>query len=147
MTTTRYLGPVSVVSLGLAGVLSLGLSFFGFLALGIGEACCHTNESGGRAYLLFASLLTSSVIVIIIYSVWAPPKPLIVWFWAAAIVTALEVMIFQTYDPAKSTSHNKLFVFLDEWSIPQVWVPMLVAVLCQFEASKGRRRLPQVEGL
>jgi hypothetical protein len=130
---------LTVICLGLAGLLSLGLSFMGFMILGIGEACCPGNTRGGWAYLLFAALLTLSVVVIILYAVWTPPKPLLVWSWAIAIVTALEVMTFQTYDPAKSTTHSLFFVFLSEWMIPQVWLPFGVAALCQIEARKGSR--------
>jgi hypothetical protein len=130
---------MTVFGLGLAGLLSLGLSFMGFMILGIGEACCPSNTTGGWAYFLFAAFLTSSAGVIILYAVWAPPKPLIVWSWAIAIVTALEVMTFQTYDPAKSTSHNLFFIFLQGWTIPQVWLPFGIAAFCQFEARKGSR--------
>jgi hypothetical protein len=117
----------------------MGLSFMGFLILGIGEACCSINTLGDWAYFLFAALLTLSVAVIVLYAVWMPPKPLLVWSWAIAIVTALEIITCQAYDPSKSTGHNLFFIFLQEWTIPQVWLPFGIAALCQLEALKGSR--------
>jgi hypothetical protein len=84
-------------------------------------------------------LLASSAGVIVIYAVWAPPKPFIVWSWAIGIVTALEIMTFQTYDPTKSTTDNLFLVFMQGWTIPQVWFPFGIAGLCQLEAYKGPR--------
>jgi hypothetical protein len=139
VTMVHHMKTMTVFGLGLAGLLSLGLSFMGFLILGIGEACCPSNTAGGWAYFLFAALLTLSAVVIVLYAVWTPPKPLLVWSWAIAIVAALEIMTFQTYNPAKSTSHNLFFIFLQEWTIPQVWLPIGIAALCQLEAHKGSR--------
>jgi hypothetical protein len=138
-TMPLHLETTTIFGLGLAGLLSLGLSVTGFLILGIGEACCHLAGPGGLAFLCFACFLTLSVVVVVIYALWTPPQPLIVWLWAIAIITALEVMTFRTCDPAKNTTHNLFLVFLGEWTIPQVWLPFGVAALCQLEASKGRR--------
>jgi len=139
MTMTYDRRTLTVICLGIAGLLSLGQSFMGFMILGMGEACCHRNEPGGWAFFIFAASITSAVFVILLYAIWAPAKPLIVWLWAIAIVTALEVMTFQTYDPAKSTVHNSFLVFLSEWRISQVWIPFGIAALCQLEARKGSR--------
>jgi hypothetical protein len=130
---------MTVFGLGLAIILSMGLSVVGYLILGVGEACCPGNTPGSWAYFSFAALLTLSAVVTVLYAVWAPPKPLLVWSWAIGIVTALEITTFQTYDPSKSTSHNLFFIFLQEWAIPMVWLPFGVAALCQFEAQKGPR--------
>jgi hypothetical protein len=130
---------MTIFGLGLAGLISLGLSFMGYMILGLGEACCNQGSPGGWAYFFFATFLTLSVVVLVIYAIWTPPSPFLVWLWAIGIVTALEVMAFQTYDPAQSTTHNLFFVFLQEWTIPQVWLPFGVAALCQLEARKGPR--------
>lgn len=144
VTMTRHLETATVFVLGLSILLSLCLSVMGFFILGIGEACCSNKDVEGWAYLFFAALLTVSVVVVIIYAVWGPPKPLLVWSWAVTIVAALEVMNWHTSGPATNATNNFFVVFFSTWTIPEVWLPALVAALCQLEASKGPRRVKSI---
>ncbi len=130
---------ISILILIVMGLASLFVSFMGFMIFAMGEACCHTSEPGGVAYAGFASSITLTLVVVLIYAFWSPAKPLIFWIWAGMIVGFLTAMNIRTphhpgstYLPLGQTIRNLL-----AW--PLTWALVGFVALSHIEARFGAR--------
>jgi len=129
---------LSILILIVMGLTSLFASFMGFMMLGMGEACCHTNEPGGLAYAGFGWTITLTLAAFLLYAFWTPAKPLVFWIWAAMIVVFFTAMNITTPYPASTDRHIGPFIRgLLAW--PLSWAVVGFVALSHIEARFGAR--------
>ena len=128
----------SIFILSFMGLVSILVSFMGFMILGMGEACCHIDESGGLAYACFAWTITLTFVAVLLYAVWSPAKPIIFWIWAGTIVTSLTIMNIKNSHSGPTELHlGQLIHGLLAW--PLSWAVVGFVGLSHIEARFGTR--------
>ena len=132
----------TVVALILSGVIAALLSIAGFLICTVGEGLDPQHP----AYFAFALSVTAAFPAFLVFGLWSPSKPSILWVWLVCVFGALFIMIRNDCVQVRCPPPN-LIIFLRSYlAEPRMWLVFSLPILGQLEASFGSRKTKMREG-
>jgi hypothetical protein len=125
------------VALILSGVIAALLSFAGFAICTIGEGLDPKHP----AYFAFALSVTAALPAFLVFGLWSPSKPLILWVWLICVFAALFIMNRNDCVQGRCTPTNPIIILRSFLAEPRMWLVFSLPILGQLEASFGSRKM------